>query len=81
MLQATRAELQRLKQPLVASTIHSPPVSIFPGSTPPPSLVGVNIEKKQSNNVSDIQPVQTKRRQIEDFVKKVSYIFFILLYY
>nr|XP_050849678.1 uncharacterized protein LOC127063680 isoform X2 [Vespula vulgaris] len=70
LLQATRAELQRLKQPLVASTVHSPPVSIFPGSTPPPSLVGVNIEKKQSNNVSDIQPVQTKRRQIEDFVKK-----------
>ncbi|KAF7403464.1 hypothetical protein HZH68_006258 [Vespula germanica] len=70
LLQATRAELQRLKQPLVASTVHSPPVSIFPGSTPPPSLVGGNIEKKQSNNVSDIQPVQTKRRQIEDFVKK-----------
>ncbi|KAI4501990.1 hypothetical protein M0802_002672 [Mischocyttarus mexicanus] len=72
LLEATRAELQRLKQPLIASTVHSPPVSIFPGSTPPPSLVGVNTEKKQSNNVGDNQPVQTKRRQIEDFIKKVS---------
>ncbi|XP_043491847.1 uncharacterized protein LOC122517496 isoform X2 [Polistes fuscatus] len=70
LLQATRAELQRLKQPLIVSTVHSPPVSIFPGSTPPPSLVGVNTEKKQSNNLGDNQPVQTKRRQIEDFVKK-----------
>ncbi|XP_014614048.1 PREDICTED: serine-rich adhesin for platelets isoform X2 [Polistes canadensis] len=70
LLQATRAELQRLKQPLIASTVHSPPVSIFPGSTPPPSLIGVNTEKKQSNNLGDNQPVQTKRRQIEDFVKK-----------
>ncbi|KAK2584748.1 hypothetical protein KPH14_007078 [Odynerus spinipes] len=67
ILQATRAELQRLKQPLIAASVHSPPVSIFPGSTPPPSLVGGNTEKKQSNNVGDIQPVQTKRRQIEHF--------------
>lgn len=70
ILQATRAELQRLKQPLLGSTIHPPPVPTFSGSTPPPSLVGVNMEKKQSNNVGDVQPAQMKKRQIEDFVSK-----------
>ncbi|XP_046141499.1 uncharacterized protein LOC114876384 isoform X2 [Osmia bicornis bicornis] len=73
LLQSTRAELQRLKQPL--SAVHSNSTSIVPTSTPPPSLTTSTCsEKKQSNNSnSEIQqPMQGKRRQIEDLMRKES---------
>lgn len=75
MLQATRAELQRLKQPLTAATAHPTSSSSFSSSSPPPALVPLNAaDKKQSNNVcTETQPIQAKRRQLEDFIKKVSY--------
>lgn len=72
LLQATRAELQRLKQPLSAA-VHPASSSSFSSSSPPPALVPLNAgEKKQSNNVStETQPIQAKRRQLEDLIKKV----------
>lgn len=72
LLQSTRAELQRLKQPL--SAVNSNSTSIVPTSTPPPSLTTSTCsEKKQSNNSnSEVQqPMQGKRRQIEDLMRKV----------
>ncbi|XP_029674780.1 uncharacterized protein LOC115242535 isoform X2 [Formica exsecta] len=71
LLQATRAELQRLKQPLSGVT-HPASSSSFSSSSPPPALIPLNAnEKKQSNNVStETQPMQAKRRQLEDFIKK-----------
>nr|XP_012135124.1 PREDICTED: uncharacterized protein LOC100878879 isoform X2 [Megachile rotundata] len=70
LLQSTRAELQRLKQP----GANSNSTSIIPTSTPPPSLTAsVCSEKKQSNNSnSEVQPMQGKRRQIEDIMRKES---------
>ncbi|KOC64949.1 Pericentriolar material 1 protein [Habropoda laboriosa] len=72
LLQTTRAELQRLKQPLTAMQSNS--TSVFPTSTPPPSLTTSSCsEKKQSNNsTSEIQPTQEKKRQIEDIMRKDS---------
>lgn len=76
MLQSARADLQRLaaKQPLSAT--HS--ASSFPSLSPPPALIPLNAsEKKQSNNVStETQPMQAKRRQLEDFIKKVGISYF-----
>ncbi|XP_012217948.1 uncharacterized protein [Linepithema humile] len=71
LLQATRAELQRLKQPLSAAA-HPTSSSSFSSSSPPPALIPLNAgEKKQSNNVStETQPIQAKRRQLEDLIKK-----------
>ncbi|XP_033301883.1 uncharacterized protein LOC117206542 isoform X1 [Bombus bifarius] len=72
LLQSTRAELQRIKQPL--SAMHSNSTSVFPTSTPPPSLTtSISSEKKQSNNSNcEVQSVQEKRRQIDDIVRKES---------
>lgn len=74
LLQAARAELQRLKQPLPA---FAPPASSssFSSSSPPPALIPLNAgEKKQSNNVStETQAVQAKRCQLKDLIKKVLY--------
>ncbi|XP_071863982.1 combover isoform X2 [Bombus fervidus] len=72
LLQSTRAELQRIKQPL--SAMHSNSTSVFPTSTPPPSLTtSISSEKKQSNNSNyEVQTVQEKRRQIDDIVRKES---------
>lgn len=71
MLQSTRAELQRLKQ--LSGITHPASSSSFSSSSPPPPLIPLNAsEKKQSNNVStETQPMQAKRRQLEDFIKKV----------
>ncbi|XP_014476863.1 PREDICTED: uncharacterized protein LOC106745612 isoform X2 [Dinoponera quadriceps] len=70
LLQATRAELQRLKQPSLSTTIHSASSSSFPSITPPPALTPLSLnEKKQSNNVST-ETQQAKRRQLEDLIKK-----------
>ncbi|KAG7206907.1 hypothetical protein KM043_000801 [Ampulex compressa] len=71
LLQATRAEVQRLKQSSL-STIHSNSTSILPASTPPPSLIAVGgPEKKLSNNVyTEAQPTQGKRRQLEELIPK-----------
>lgn len=69
LLQATRAELQRLKQPPLSTAAHVS--SSFPSVTPPPALTPLSVnEKKQSNNVST-ETQQTKRRQLEDLIKKV----------
>lgn len=73
LLQATRAEIQRLKQPLLSASIHSASTSSFPACTPPPTLTPISTsEKKQSNNVStENQPIQAKKRQLEYLIKKV----------
>lgn len=79
LLQITKAEIQRLKAPLAStSTTHSNSTSVFPTSTPPPSLTtSTASDKKQDNNTSlKAQPIQGKRRQIEDLVRKVSILFF-----
>ncbi|XP_029160927.1 uncharacterized protein LOC114932743 [Nylanderia fulva] len=73
LLQATRAELHRLKQPLLtlpATQVTS--ASSFSSSSPPPTLIPLNAsEKKQSNNVStETQPMQAKKRQLEDLIRK-----------
>ncbi|KAL6426438.1 hypothetical protein ACFW04_009129 [Cataglyphis niger] len=70
LLQSTRAELQRLKQ--LSGITHPASSSSFSSSSPPPALIPLNAsEKKQSNNVStETQPMQAKRRQLEDFIKK-----------
>ncbi|XP_043526005.1 signal transducer and activator of transcription B isoform X2 [Frieseomelitta varia] len=72
LLMSTRAELQRIKQPL--SAMHSNSTSVFPTSTPPPSLTAsINSEKKQSNNNNyEVQSAQERRRQIDDIVRKES---------
>ncbi|XP_015514172.2 uncharacterized protein LOC107220202 isoform X3 [Neodiprion lecontei] len=72
LLQAARAELQRLKQ--------TTPTPVITSSTPPPSLLGLNLsEKKQSNNNTnsssndercEMQFAQAKRRQLEDLMRK-----------
>ncbi|XP_046748721.1 uncharacterized protein LOC124412679 isoform X7 [Diprion similis] len=72
LLQAARAELQRLKQ--------TTPTPVVTSSTPPPSLLGLNLsEKKQSNNNTnsssndercELQFAQAKRRQLEDLMRK-----------
>ncbi|XP_076176767.1 combover isoform X2 [Ptiloglossa arizonensis] len=75
LLQITKAEIQRLKAPLAStSTTHSNSTSVFPTSTPPPSLTtSTASDKKQDNNTSlKAQPIQGKRRQIEDLVRKDS---------
>ncbi|XP_011880116.1 PREDICTED: uncharacterized protein LOC105568784 [Vollenhovia emeryi] len=67
LLHTTRAELQRLKQPLTAAA-HSASTN----SRPPPALIplGAN-EKKQSCNAStESQSKQTKRSQLEDLIRK-----------
>lgn len=76
LLQATRAELQRLKQPSLSTTTHSASSSSFPSTTPPPALTPLSVnEKKQSNNVST-ETQQVKRRQLEDLIKKVCIFIF-----
>ncbi|XP_012261431.2 uncharacterized protein LOC105689176 isoform X2 [Athalia rosae] len=72
LLQTARAELQRLKQ--------TTPIPTVTSSTPPPSLLGLNIsEKKQSNHNTnnnsnedrnEIQLAQAKRRQLEELMRK-----------
>ncbi|XP_012521845.1 uncharacterized protein LOC105828171 [Monomorium pharaonis] len=65
LLQSTRAELQRLKQPV---STHS-----SSNSRPPPALIplSANEEKKQSCNTStETQSKQTKRSQLENFIRK-----------
>ena len=71
LLQTTRAELQRIKQPL--SAMHSNSTSVFSTSTPPPSLTAsTGSDKKQSNTSNyEIQSAQEKRRQIDDIMRKV----------
>ncbi|KAL0115356.1 hypothetical protein PUN28_010710 [Cardiocondyla obscurior] len=66
LLQATRAELQRLKQPLSAQLASSN------SSRPLPGLIPLNAnEKKQSCNAStDSQSKQSKRTQLEDIIRK-----------
>lgn len=78
LLQSTRAELQRIKQPL--SAMHSNSTSVFPTSTPPPSLTtSISSEKKQSNNSNcEVQSAQEKRRQIDDIVRKVFILYFLV---
>lgn len=80
LLQATRAELQRLKQSSLSATAHSThsaSSSSFQSSTPPPALTPLSTsDKKQSNNVgTEAQPMQAKRR-LEDLIRKVSVLFF-----
>ncbi|XP_061927289.1 uncharacterized protein LOC108002879 isoform X2 [Apis cerana] len=72
LLQTTRAELQRIKQPL--SAMHSNSTSVFSTSTPPPSLTAsTGSDKKQSNTCNyEIQSAQEKRRQIDDIMRKES---------
>ncbi|XP_053973188.1 uncharacterized protein LOC128873568 isoform X2 [Hylaeus volcanicus] len=75
LLQTTRAEIQRLKRPLLAaSTTQSNSTSVFQTSTPLPSLTtSVTSDKKQDNNsTTEAQPGQGKRRQIEDLMRKYS---------
>lgn len=73
LLQATRAELQRLKQPSLSTTTHSASSSSFQSFTPPPAPTPLSAsEKKQSNNVGiEVQSMQAKRRHLEDLIKKV----------
>ncbi|XP_017880567.1 uncharacterized protein LOC108625240 isoform X2 [Ceratina calcarata] len=65
LLQSTRAELQRLKQP--QSAMQSNSTAIYPTLTPPPSLTAsISSEKKQSNNSNfEVQSTQGKKRQSE----------------
>jgi len=78
MLQTTRAELQRLKQPLSASA--HPASSNSSVSRVPPALIPLSTnEKKQSCNAStETQSKQAKRCQLEDLIRKVyiNFIFF-----
>lgn len=80
LLQTTRAELQRIRQPL--SAVHSNSTSVFPSSTPPPSLTtSTSSEKKLSNNSNyEVQSNQGRRRQIDDIVRKVFILNFITIY-
>lgn len=80
LLQTTRAELQRIKQPL--SAMHSNSTSVFSTSTPPPSLTAsTGSDKKQSNTSNyEIQSAQEKRRQIDDIVRKVFILNFTYLF-
>ncbi|OAD53655.1 hypothetical protein WN48_09668 [Eufriesea mexicana] len=66
LLQITRAELQRIRQPL--STMHSNSTSVFQSSTPSPALTtSISSVKKLSNNSSyEVQSLQGRRRQIDD---------------
>lgn len=82
LLQSTRAELQRYKRQSGFTTLPNS-TSAFPISTPPPSLTtSINSEKKQDNNSTpEMQSVQGKRRQIEDFMRKVPILrLFLCLY-
>ncbi|XP_076375847.1 combover [Megalopta genalis] len=75
LLQSTRVELQRLKQPSVTSTTAlSNSTTGFPISTPPPSVSALtNSDKKLDNNsTSEALPIQGKIRQIEDRMRKDS---------
>lgn len=68
MLLSARAELQRLKhQQDNASENQLVSAPSITSSTPPPSVL---VEKKLSNN--DVRSAQNRRRQIEDFMRKVS---------
>lgn len=80
LLQTTRAELQRIKQPL--SAMHSNSTSVFSTSTPPPSLTAsTGSDKKQSNTSNyEMQSTQEKRRQIDDIVRKVFILNFTYLF-
>lgn len=80
LLQTTRAELQRIKQPL--SAMHSNSTSVFSTSTPPPSLTAsTGSDKKQSNTCNyEIQSAQEKRRQIDDIMRKVFILNFMYLF-
>lgn len=80
LLQTTRAELQRIKQPL--SAMHSNSTSVFSTSTPPPSLTAsTGSDKKQSNTCNyEIQSAQEKRRQIDDIMRKVFILNFAYLF-
>lgn len=80
LLQTTRAELQRIKQPL--SAMHSNSTSVFSTSTPPPSLTAsTGSDKKQSNTCNyEIQSAQEKRRQIDDIMRKVFILNFTYLF-
>ncbi|XP_039305243.1 uncharacterized protein LOC105195216 isoform X2 [Solenopsis invicta] len=71
LLQTTRAELQRLKQPL-STTAHSTSLN-GSYSRAPPALIALNAneEKKQSCNAStETQSKQTKRSQLENLIRK-----------
>ncbi|EZA52085.1 hypothetical protein DMN91_012046 [Ooceraea biroi] len=69
LLQATRAELHRLKP--AATIAHPASTSSFSSSSPPPLVSLSTSEKKQSNNAGpEVQPMQAKRRQLEDLIKK-----------
>lgn len=86
LLQAARAELRRLKQSSGLQCVNNAPptASLLPESTPPQSVSSYTApEKKQSNNNNnnnanhnhsngDIQHAQTKKRQMEELVRKVS---------
>ncbi|KAL6259062.1 hypothetical protein P5V15_008983 [Pogonomyrmex californicus] len=69
LLQITRTELQRLKQPLF-TTAH--PTSSSSVSRPPPALIPINgNEKKQSCNTStETQSKQAKKSQLDDLMRK-----------
>lgn len=77
LLQNTRIELQRLKQPsnsTSTTTANSTSATVFPIPTPPPSVTtSTSSDKKLDNNsFSEALPIQGKIRQIEDRMRKDS---------